>query len=253
MLGRTAGAVLVGVEARLVEVEVHLGGGLPNIAAVGLANSSVREGIDRIRAALLHSGFKLPQRRVTINLAPADVRKEGAALDLPIAAAILAADGRLGSAPARDIVLAGGLAPDGPGAAPGDPPAALARGGPRGDSHVERRRLGKRARAPPSLPRAPPRRVLGGADRRRSGIATRRDRARERRCFVSRRADGIPPRCARGAAPALGERRRGDRTPPFPGGVPGAVHARRVDESVFVRLARRSAFALPLHAARGAA
>jgi magnesium chelatase family protein len=113
MLGRTAGAVLVGVEARLVDVEVHLGGGLPNIAAVGLANSSVREGIDRIRAALTHSGFKLPQRRVTINLAPADVRKEGAALDLPIAAAILAADGRLGGAPARDIVLAGELALDG--------------------------------------------------------------------------------------------------------------------------------------------
>jgi magnesium chelatase family protein len=113
MLGRTAGAVLVGVEARVVEVEVHLGGGLPNIAAVGLANSSVREGIDRIRAALTHSGFKLPQRRVTINLAPADVRKEGAALDLPIAAAILAADGRLGSLPAGDIVLVGELALDG--------------------------------------------------------------------------------------------------------------------------------------------
>ena len=113
MLGRTAGAVLVGVEARLVEVEVHLGGGLPIIAAVGLANSSVREGIDRIRAALTHSGFKLPQRRVTINLAPADIRKDGAALDLPIAAAILAADGRLGGASARDVVLAGELALDG--------------------------------------------------------------------------------------------------------------------------------------------
>jgi magnesium chelatase family protein len=113
MLGRTAGAVLIGVEARLVDIEVHLGGGLPNISAVGLANNSVREGIDRIRAALTHSGFKLPQRRVTINLAPADVRKDGAALDLPIAAAILAADGRLGSAPARDVVLAGELALDG--------------------------------------------------------------------------------------------------------------------------------------------
>ena len=110
MLGRTSGAVLVGVEARLVDVEVHLGGGLPNIAAVGLANNSVREGIDRIRAALSHSGFKLPQRRVTVNLAPADVRKDGAALDLPIAAAILAADGRVGESPARGIVLAGELA-----------------------------------------------------------------------------------------------------------------------------------------------
>jgi magnesium chelatase family protein len=113
MLGRTAGAVLVGVEARLVDVEVHLGGGLPNIAAVGLANSSVREGIDRIRAALTHSGFKLPQHRVTVNLAPGDVRKDGASLDLPIAAAILAADGRIGDAPARGIVLAGELALDG--------------------------------------------------------------------------------------------------------------------------------------------
>jgi len=113
MLGRTTGAVLVGVEACLVEVEVHLGGGIPNIAAVGLANSSVREGIDRIRAALSHSGFKLPQHRVTVNLAPADIRKEGASLDLPIAAAILAADSRLGGAPARDVVLAGELALDG--------------------------------------------------------------------------------------------------------------------------------------------
>ncbi len=113
MLGRTAGAVLVGVDARLVDVEVHLGGGIPNIAAVGLANSSVREGIDRIRAALAHSGFKLPQHRMTVNLAPADIRKEGAALDLPIAAAILAADGRLGASPARDVVLAGELALDG--------------------------------------------------------------------------------------------------------------------------------------------
>ncbi|HEX4825725.1 MAG TPA: YifB family Mg chelatase-like AAA ATPase [Candidatus Polarisedimenticolaceae bacterium] len=113
MLGRAAGAVLVGVHARLVDVEVHLGGGLPNIAAVGLAQSSVREGIDRIRAALQHAGFKLPQRRVTVSLAPADVRKEGAALDLPIAAAILGADGRLGERPFTDVVLAGELALDG--------------------------------------------------------------------------------------------------------------------------------------------
>ena len=113
MLGRTTGAVLVGVDACLVDVEVHLGGGVPNIAAVGLPNNSVREGIDRIRAALSQSGFKLPQHRVTVNLAPADIRKDGASLDLPIAAAILAADSRLGSAPARDIVLAGELALDG--------------------------------------------------------------------------------------------------------------------------------------------
>ena len=64
MLGRTAGAVLIGAEARLVDVEVHLGGGLPAIAAVGLPNSSVREGIDRIRAALSHSGFSSLNKRL---------------------------------------------------------------------------------------------------------------------------------------------------------------------------------------------
>jgi magnesium chelatase family protein len=114
MLGRTAGAVLIGAEARLVDVEVHLGGGLPAIAAVGLPNSSVREGIDRIRAALSHSGFRLPQHRVTINLAPGDVRKDGAALDLPIAVALLAADGQMGTlGRSHDVVLAGELALDG--------------------------------------------------------------------------------------------------------------------------------------------
>ena len=74
MLGRTTGAVLVGVEARLIEVEVDLAGGLPTIAAVGLPDPAVREGIDRIRSALRNAGFRLPQRRVVVNLAPADAR-----------------------------------------------------------------------------------------------------------------------------------------------------------------------------------
>ena len=71
-MGRATGAVLVGIEARLVDVEAHLGGGLPSISAVGLAGTAVREGIDRIRAALPNAGFRLPQRRVTVNLAPAE-------------------------------------------------------------------------------------------------------------------------------------------------------------------------------------
>jgi magnesium chelatase family protein len=113
MLGRSTGAVLEGVEARLIEVEVDLGGGLPTIAAVGLPDSAVREGIDRIRSALRHTGFKLPQRRVIVNLAPAGMRKHGAALDLPIAVALLLADGQIHQLPAGRAVMAGELALDG--------------------------------------------------------------------------------------------------------------------------------------------
>lgn len=112
MLGRSTGAVLEGVEARLVEVEADLSGGLPTIAAVGLPDPAVREGIDRIRSALQHTGFKLPQRRIVVNLAPAEVRKHGAALDLPIAVALLLADGQL-RLETRSMVLAGELALDG--------------------------------------------------------------------------------------------------------------------------------------------
>ena len=113
MLGRTTGAVLVGFEARLIEVEVDLAGGLPTIAAVGLPDPAVREGIDRIRSALRNAGFRLPQKRIVINLAPADVRKQGAALDLPIAVAVLLADGRIEGLDSSSIVMAGEIALDG--------------------------------------------------------------------------------------------------------------------------------------------
>jgi magnesium chelatase family protein len=113
MMARTTGAVLVGVEARLIEVEADLGTGLPTISAVGLPDPAVREGIDRIRAALGNAGFKLPDGRIVINLAPADVRKRGAGLDLPIAVAILHADGKLESLSTETMVLAGELALDG--------------------------------------------------------------------------------------------------------------------------------------------
>ena len=113
MLGRARGAVLTGIDARLVEVEVDLGGGLPSISAVGLPDGAVREGIDRIRAALPHAGFRLPQHRVIVNLAPADVPKRGTGLDLPIAAALLAADGQMPALDPHEIVMAGELALDG--------------------------------------------------------------------------------------------------------------------------------------------
>jgi magnesium chelatase family protein len=109
MLGRATGAVLTGIDAHLVEVEVDLGGGLPTIAAVGLPDAAAREGIDRIRAALPHAGFELPQRRVIVNLAPAGVRKHGSNLDLPIAAALLIADRRIPAFVPADTVLVGEL------------------------------------------------------------------------------------------------------------------------------------------------
>jgi magnesium chelatase family protein len=113
MLGRATGAALVGVDACLVEVEVDLGGGLPSISAVGLPGVSVREGIDRIRAALGHNGFSLPNHRVIVNLAPAEVKKQGASLDLPIAVAMLTADGQIGKLDPGGTVMCGEIGLDG--------------------------------------------------------------------------------------------------------------------------------------------
>jgi len=113
MLGRSTGAVLLGIEARLVEVEVDLASGLPTIAAVGLPDSAVREGVDRIRSALRYSGFELPTSRVVFNLAPADLRKQGATLDLPMCVALLAADGKLPPHDPTSTVMVGELSLDG--------------------------------------------------------------------------------------------------------------------------------------------
>jgi magnesium chelatase family protein len=82
---------LAGMDAPSVSVEVHLANGLPSLAIVGLPDAEVRESKDRVRAALQNSGFELPNRRITINLAPADLPKESGRFDLPIALGILAA------------------------------------------------------------------------------------------------------------------------------------------------------------------
>ncbi|NIP73273.1 MAG: YifB family Mg chelatase-like AAA ATPase [Gammaproteobacteria bacterium] len=84
-----------GVWAPLVSVEVHLSNGLPGLSIVGLPETAVRESKDRVRGALLNSGFEFPARRITINLAPADLPKEGGRFDLPIALGILAASGQV--------------------------------------------------------------------------------------------------------------------------------------------------------------
>ena len=84
-----------GLDAPLVRVEVHLGSGLPTFALVGLPEAVVRESRDRVRAALVTAGHNFPQRRITVNLSPADLPKEGGRFDLPIAVGILAADRRI--------------------------------------------------------------------------------------------------------------------------------------------------------------
>ena len=93
MLARVFSACLAGVEAALVRVEVDVSQGLPTFATVGLPDPAVRESRERVRTAIRNSGFAFPLERVTVNLAPADVRKEGVSFDLPIALGLLAATG----------------------------------------------------------------------------------------------------------------------------------------------------------------
>jgi len=101
---------LAGLEAPLVRVEAHVGNGLPAFHIVGLPETEVKEARDRVRAALQTAGFEFPQRRITVNLSPADLPKESGRFDLPIAVGILAATGQVPAAPLAALELAGELA-----------------------------------------------------------------------------------------------------------------------------------------------
>ncbi|OZB13139.1 MAG: ATP-dependent protease, partial [Marinobacter sp. 34-60-7] len=103
----------VGVSAPAVTVEVHLSGGLPALSIVGLPETGVRESKDRVRSALLNAGFEFPARRITINLAPADLPKEGGRFDLPIALGILAASGQIPPESLENLECMGELSLDG--------------------------------------------------------------------------------------------------------------------------------------------
>ena len=100
---------LDGLAAPQVAVEVHLAGGLPSVTVVGLPDTEVKEARDRVRAALHNSGFEFPSRRITVNLAPADLPKESGRFDLPIALGILAASGQLAGAALDAYEFAGEL------------------------------------------------------------------------------------------------------------------------------------------------
>ncbi len=106
-------AAVFGIDALPIEIEVHLENALPGVSIVGLPDSAVKEARERVWAALKTSGFGFPSKKVTINLAPADVRKEGSAFDLPIAVGILAAMGLVPQERLHGVALLGELALDG--------------------------------------------------------------------------------------------------------------------------------------------
>ena len=113
MLAAVRSAAVLGVEAFEITVEVHLAPGLPQFTVVGLPVGAVKESRERVAAALANSGHALPPRRIVVNLAPADVRKDGTALDLPIAVGILCALGIIAAPTLEKLVLVGELALDG--------------------------------------------------------------------------------------------------------------------------------------------
>ena len=120
MISRVESFILEGIDARACEIEVDLSSAqLPSTTIVGLPDASVRESIQRVRTAVCNSGYRYPRKRVTINLAPATVRKEGPVYDLPIAVALLAASGTIdpttgdGRPQTGEFLIGGELALDG--------------------------------------------------------------------------------------------------------------------------------------------
>ena len=113
MLARVRSATVFGVDAADVFVEVDVAPGLPSFTTVGLPDSAVRESRDRVRAAIRNAGFEFPVDRITVNLAPAELRKEGTAFDLPMALGILSATGIVKPGHIEDAVALGELSLDG--------------------------------------------------------------------------------------------------------------------------------------------
>ena len=113
MLSSVHSLSLVGIDAVLTEVETDIRHGLPKLVVVGLPDVAVKESGDRVKAAVVNCGYDYPRHHVTVNLAPADIKKEGPAFDLPIAVGMLAATGQIDSEFLKDCALAGELALDG--------------------------------------------------------------------------------------------------------------------------------------------
>lgn len=112
-LAHTATAIVMGVDAHIIEVEAHLADGLPAVSITGLADTGVKESRERVRAAIVCTGFPWPQRRITVGLSPAWLPKFGSGLDLAIALAVLASDGRIEPALLERTLVLGELRLDG--------------------------------------------------------------------------------------------------------------------------------------------
>lgn len=113
MLTKIQSSSLVDLDAVPITVEVDIARGLPSIAIVGLPDSAVKESKERVRSAIKNSGFQFPSQRITINLSPANIKKEGALLDLPIALGILASSGKIAPGPLKNYFFVGELSLDG--------------------------------------------------------------------------------------------------------------------------------------------
>lgn len=113
MYGKLHSACLYGIDGVMIEVEVDLSSGIPQTNIVGLPDSAVREAVERVRAAIKNCGYRFPLQRVTINLAPADLRKEGSAFDLAIALAVLTASDQVRLPPEERLLIIGELSLDG--------------------------------------------------------------------------------------------------------------------------------------------
>ena len=241
-LARVRSFAVHGIDARPVEVEVHVGGGLPSVSIVGLPHSAVREARDRLRAALTHLGFGFPQVRVTVNLSPADLPKRGGGFDLPIALAVLVATGSLPARAVEGVDAFGELGLGGElRGAPGALPASLAAARQGRTLVLARANLAEAALAPGAR--------LVGADTLDELHAALRER-------VGRTARRSPPGspCASGGsgAPApAGPAAAVPASDPDPGGpdladVVGQLAARRA-----VEIAAAGGHALLLHGPPG--
>lgn len=113
MIAKVLSSAVIGIDAYVVQVEVDIAQGLPAFATVGLPEGAVRESKERVKAAIKNSGYHFPSDRITVNLAPADIRKEGSAFDLPMSLGILAATRLLRKESCEGFVFVGELALDG--------------------------------------------------------------------------------------------------------------------------------------------
>jgi magnesium chelatase family protein len=113
MLAKVFSSALIGIDACPIEVEVDIARGLPTFSTVGLPDNAVKESKDRVKAAIKNSGYEFPAKRITVNLAPADIKKEGSSFDLPMAVAILAAEGLIDGDEGQRFLISGELSLDG--------------------------------------------------------------------------------------------------------------------------------------------